>query len=631
MLVQMVNAQSTALVRQNAALEAALRERERTIHNLRYQLGHPDASHVLQDRPDATAMGSAAAAAPKRPAEWTTAKIIGLSSWACVLLAAFTISVALAVSAILSAAHEHGRLVAMQQYAPTAGAAAVYNQPSTGLGAVLGVRRELADPPPSNALGAEGAATVAQHDVAAVAQHDAITGAQHKAPQGASDSAAAKSNVTCLASAPASAPAANSAAQELPVVDEGTAVDTPALAAIATSSPPPPSTPQPSPPPPSTPPPSQQQPIEMEAATGTNHSYPSAGPAPAGGVGAEIEVDPSKPPMSDEDRLAQAGSLKAAANAQYKQGDVAGACAEYERARALVEPVAETSVEKAPLLLALRLNSANCALQAKSFVDALAHTDAAIALSPQSVKAHFRRGQALQALGRVPEAEAAYSEVLKLEPANREVGAKLHDLQHGHGLGHGQGHAHGAAAASEAAPVNIIEAAPVNIIKAAAGTAGGAGGLPWKVQSVAVEMTAEEPSKPPMSDEDRLAQAGSLKAAANAQYKQGDVAGACAEYERARALVEPVAETSVEKAPLLLALRLNSANCALQAKSFVDALAHTDAAIALSPQSVKAHFRRGQALQALGRVSEAEAAYSEVLKLEPANREVGAKLQELRS
>ncbi|KOO31556.1 peptidyl-prolyl cis-trans isomerase fkbp4-like protein [Chrysochromulina tobinii] len=532
----MVNAQSTALVRQNAALEAALRERERTIHNLRYQLGHPDASHVLQDRPDATAMGSAAAAAPKRPAEWTTAKIIGLSSWACVLLAAFTISVALAVSAILSAAHEHGRLVAMQQYAPTAGAAAVYNQPSTGLGAVLGVRRELADPPPSNALGAEGAATVAQHDVAAVAQHDAITGAQHKAPQ-----------------------------------------------------------------------------------------------APAGGVGAEIEVDPSKPPMSDEDRLAQAGSLKAAANAQYKQGDVAGACAEYERARALVEPVAETSVEKAPLLLALRLNSANCALQAKSFVDALAHTDAAIALSPQSVKAHFRRGQALQALGRVPEAEAAYSEVLKLEPANREVGAKLHDLQHGHGLGHGQGHAHGAAAASEAAPVNIIEAAPVNIIKAAAGTAGGAGGLPWKVQSVAVEMTAEEPSKPPMSDEDRLAQAGSLKAAANAQYKQGDVAGACAEYERARALVEPVAETSVEKAPLLLALRLNSANCALQAKSFVDALAHTDAAIALSPQSVKAHFRRGQALQALGRVPEAEAAYSEVLKLEPANREVGAKLQELRS
>ena len=374
----------------------------------------------------------------------------------------------------------------------------------------------------------------------------------------------------------------------------------------------------------------------MEAAT--NHSYPSAGPVPAGGVRAETEVVTSKPPMSDEDRLAQADSLKAAANAQYKQGDVAGACTEYERARSLVEPVAETSVEKAPLLLALRLNSANCALQAKSFEDALAHTDAAIALSPQSVKAHFRRGQALQALGRVPEAEAAYSEVLKLEPASREASAKLHELQHGLGLGHGHGHVHGhghgAAAASEAAPVNIIkasEAAPVNIIKASAGTAGGAGGLPWKVQSVPVEMAAEEPLKPPMSDEDRLAQADSLKAAANAQYKQGDVAGACTEYERARSLVEPVAETSVEKAPLLLALRLNSANCALQAKSFEDALAHTDAAIALSPQSVKAHFRRGQALQALGRVPEAEAAYSEVLKLEPASREASAKLHELRS
>jgi tetratricopeptide (TPR) repeat protein len=148
------------------------------------------------------------------------------------------------------------------------------------------------------------------------------------------------------------------------------------------------------------------------------------------GGGDGIEIGNVEPVETDlVSGLAQAGSLKAAANAQYKQGDVAGACAEYERARALVEPVAETSVEKAPLLLALRLNSANCALQAKSFVDALAHTDAAIALSPQSVKAHFRRGQALQALGRVPEAEAAYSEVLKLEPANREVSAKLQGLR----------------------------------------------------------------------------------------------------------------------------------------------------------------------------------------------------------
>ena len=115
----------------------------------------------------------------------------------------------------------------------------------------------------------------------------------------------------------------------------------------------------------------------------------------------------------------------------HAAGERGAACAEYERGWHLLRAYrtapgsgAEAETNNA-LEVALRLNSAACAQSDGRHAEALAHADAALALSSNSTKAHYRKGQALRGLGRLAEAEAAFTAVLAIDPRNRQAHAEL--------------------------------------------------------------------------------------------------------------------------------------------------------------------------------------------------------------
>ena len=132
--------------------------------------------------------------------------------------------------------------------------------------------------------------------------------------------------------------------------------------------------------------------------------------------------------MGPAELLSHVESLKAAANKRFAAGEVEAACAEYEKAARFLRLVDGEEAAVSSLKLALRLNGAACELRLQHYEVALTHSDAALALVPNSTKAMFRRGQSLDGLGRKVEAEAAYRDVLRREPASREANARLDAL-----------------------------------------------------------------------------------------------------------------------------------------------------------------------------------------------------------
>ena len=135
--------------------------------------------------------------------------------------------------------------------------------------------------------------------------------------------------------------------------------------------------------------------------------------------------------MSEEELVERVSGIKLAANKMHTAGERGAACAEYERGLTLISEhraSASAGAEAAPLdalEVALRLNSAACAQSDGRHAEALAHADAALALSSNSTKAHYRKGQALRGLGRLAEAEAAFTAVLAIDPRNRQAHAEL--------------------------------------------------------------------------------------------------------------------------------------------------------------------------------------------------------------
>ena len=135
--------------------------------------------------------------------------------------------------------------------------------------------------------------------------------------------------------------------------------------------------------------------------------------------------------MSALEMAEHVGGIKTAANKLFAAGDRVAACTEYERGSQLLRsPRASTATaaEASPLdalEVALLLNSAMCAHTDGRHTEALTHAEAALALSPDATKAHYRKGQALRGLGRRVEAEAAFSAVIKLDPQNRQAHAEL--------------------------------------------------------------------------------------------------------------------------------------------------------------------------------------------------------------
>ena len=93
-------------------------------------------------------------------------------------------------------------------------------------------------------------------------------------------------------------------------------------------------------------------------------------------------------------------------------------------ARALFSEDFDSTV---PLLLTERLFATRAPL--KQAAKALADADKCIALSPDFVKGHFRRGVALIALERFQEGAASLSKVLDMDPKNAEAKASLQMAQ----------------------------------------------------------------------------------------------------------------------------------------------------------------------------------------------------------
>ena len=398
--------------------------------------------------------------------------------------------------------------------------------------------------------------------------------------------------------------------------------------------------------------------------------------------------------------------LKATANRRFAAGETEAACDVYDKAIRLLrlaeederdglgsaEPSAPSPADTRALQLALRLNSAACALKAKRFERALAQADAALSLSPKSTKGLFRRGQALQALGRKGEAAAAYQSILVTEPASREAHQRLAELRGRDAAPTATASAATTttqpAAAAAAAPAPATASGPAASATPPAGLgalgvplvggdglvgassplveASGGGGLGGLLRPgggiVQLEGVGEAANAAAVTAEgsdaavtaegsdaelasyrgldatELLSRVGVLKGEANKAFAAGDVEGACAQYERAIRILgltegaDGSSDGTREEAKALqLALRLNGANCALKAKRFERALAQADAALSLSPNSTKGLFRRGQALQALGRMGEAEVAYGAVTEAEPASREAHQRLAEVRS
>ena len=303
--------------------------------------------------------------------------------------------------------------------------------------------------------------------------------------------------------------------------------------------------------------------------------------------------------MSASEMAEHVGGIKTAANKLYAAGDRVAACTEYERGSQLLRSSrasTATAAEASPLdalEVALLLNSAMCAHTDGRHTEALTHAEAALALSPDATKAHYRKGQALRGLGRRVEAEAAFSAVIKLDPQNRQAHAEL------------------AALAAEATPA---AAAAAVVVPAGAST-----GEQQLSVSEAVKLSVSEMVK----------QVGGIKTAANKLYAAGDRVAACAEYERGWNLLRSSPE-AIDAESLGPALLLNLAACAHSDGRHAEALTHVEFIIARAPgEFPKAYYRKGQALRGLGRLAEAKAAFSHVIKLDPQNRQAHAELAAL--
>eukprot|EP00962_Isochrysis_galbana_P028477 scaffold9001_cov127-Isochrysis_galbana.AAC.1 len=269
--------------------------------------------------------------------------------------------------------------------------------------------------------------------------------------------------------------------------------------------------------------------------------------------------------------IASAVSLKEEGNRLFSSGRRDEACETYARALVTLPPVqpphagAEDPAEVS-VAVALHNNLAHCALLSQRPAEALGHADAALAIAPASARALYRRAQALDALGRVHQAEVAAAAAVREAPTS--------------------------------APVLQLHASLARRVA----TAGAVG---------------------PMAAAELLAAASAVKDQANGLFAGGRHDEACTEYARGMALLgSSPAGTDAALSTLATALRNNLANCALLAKRPAEALVHADAALQRTPGSAKALYRRAQALHALGRRTEAQAAAALAQEASPSNAEV---------
>jgi len=124
--------------------------------------------------------------------------------------------------------------------------------------------------------------------------------------------------------------------------------------------------------------------------------------------------------------VTEATRAREAGNAFFKSSEYAKANERYGAAIALLESAkaepADAIAEAAmhDTMTKCRLNSAACLLKLQGYTAASAQASAVINAEPGNAKAHFRLGQALAALGDLPNAQASLTEAIKLDPSVRE-------------------------------------------------------------------------------------------------------------------------------------------------------------------------------------------------------------------
>ncbi|KAK3255381.1 hypothetical protein CYMTET_35431, partial [Cymbomonas tetramitiformis] len=285
---------------------------------------------------------------------------------------------------------------------------------------------------------------------------------------------------------------------------------------------------------------------------------------------------------------------KTRGNKAFREQDYAGAAKCYSEAITL-EPSNH-------ILLGNRSASF---LAMSNFQGALTDANECIRLKPTWVKGHYRKGNVLVALGDLNGAVDTFEKVLKLDPENVEV---LERLQ---------------------ATREALSKRPAGEISRESGDGVAS---PGKTATAAtLTPGADNTSDPPsmattlphgvssFSSEPKQGTLTTWKTRGNKAFREQDYAGAAQCYSEAITL-EPSNH-------ILLGNRSASF---LGMSNFQGALADANECIRLKPTWVKGHYRKGNALVALGDLNGAVDTFEKVLKLDPENVEVLERLQATR-
>ncbi|KAK9500153.1 hypothetical protein O3M35_001467 [Rhynocoris fuscipes] len=133
--------------------------------------------------------------------------------------------------------------------------------------------------------------------------------------------------------------------------------------------------------------------------------------------------------MTSHEKLDEAKNLKERGTQYFKNEKFETAVKLYKKALEFIDSDAgfedELLSDRSAVLLALHLNIAMSHLKLKNFTNAKNSCDTALEMDPNSLKALFRRGQALLQLSEPALAKKDFEKVVELEPTNKAAVAQI--------------------------------------------------------------------------------------------------------------------------------------------------------------------------------------------------------------
>ena len=339
------------------------------------------------------------------------------------------------------------------------------------------------------------------------------------------------------------------------------------------------------------------------------------------------EVAPAAPAQGPGAHAFQ-GTPKKRGNAAFRNGDYAGAVELY--AAALEEE------GNAPSHTTLCNRSASLFMLGR-LEESLADAERAAKIKPGHLKAHYRRGLALQGLLRHAEAARAFEDALKLDAGNAEVTDKLAEARIA-----ADRVSSGAAAAQR--PAETLKTPEGSYKTAHSMSAAGAPapepaarasqplGTPTKPQpsQSAADKKQEEPKTPvataATNADVTASESDAGSAGRDAARRSGNQAFRAGEYAKAVTCYTVALGGMGATGDGAHTLFSNRAASYMQLGNHVASLADADRCIELRPMWVKGHYRRGVALEALARYTDARAAFRAAKEVDPGNVDVRKRL-----